>query len=82
MRAEKIKRNLSGSERERSEIEKIDECQTALGSDTSAEDMTKTALACQDDTQESKESEADQHMVEVKQTSDLNCTFLICIDFT
>lgn len=54
----------------------MDECQTASGSDSSAEDMTMTSLACQDDTQESKKMEGDQHTQEVKQTSDSNCTFL------
>lgn len=63
-RAEKVKRNLTGLESERNETEKMDECQTASGSDTSAKSMTMTALACQDDTQESKEREADKHMVE------------------
>ncbi|KAI7812634.1 hypothetical protein IRJ41_006057 [Triplophysa rosa] len=61
-RAEKAKRNLIGSERERNEMGRMDECQTASGSDTSADNMTMTTQACQDDTQESKTMEADQHM--------------------
>ncbi|KAA0717364.1 Transcription factor TFIIIB component B'' -like protein [Triplophysa tibetana] len=61
-RAEKAKQNLNGSERERHEMGKMDNCQTASGSDTSADNMTMTTLACQDDTQESKTMEADQHM--------------------
>lgn len=57
----------------------MDNCQTASGSDTSAENMTMTTLACHDDTHESKTMEADQHMKGVKQTSDLNCIFITWI---
>ncbi|XP_056603358.1 transcription factor TFIIIB component B'' homolog isoform X2 [Triplophysa dalaica] len=61
-RVEMAKQNLIGSEREKNEIGKMDNCQTASGSDTSAKNMTMTTLACQDDNQESKTIEEDQHM--------------------
>ncbi|XP_065123135.2 uncharacterized protein bdp1 [Paramisgurnus dabryanus] len=51
MRAEKVKRNLTALEGVGGEIE---DYQTGLESDTSAEDMTMEALSCKEDIQEYK----------------------------